>query len=448
MKIATYNVNGIGSRQARLLEWLARESPDVVCLQELKAPDDRFPAAALRQAGYGAIWHGQRRGTASRSSRAAPTRSRSGVGCRAIPTTRTAATSRRRSTACVVGCLYLPNGNPQPGPKFDYKLAWFERLIAARARCCTSRASRSCSPATSTWCRRDFDIYNPKSWRKDALLQPESRAPTSACSRRAGSMHLRTLHPDERIYTFWDYFRKHWPRNAGLRIDHLLLSSELAPRLLDADVDRGCAVRPARAITPPRGCSSVKPTRPRRRGARERNRRAERAYSKTLVCRDTSGQFQSALAQHSGNVPAPFLAHVRVVVQVELAVGTTLKAGAPPSGPDRGVSHRHLAPDLAGPCAAAASRDDVQIHDRSQRGSEDSRCGGAVCGTGQSEQERHEIRIGMAHTTAARRSPPERPGSYQIRRLPALAPPAELPCGPEELHGADRARPPEPGHFA
>ena len=109
---------------------------------------------------------------------------------------------------------------------------------------------------------------------------------------------------------------------------------------------------------------------------------------------------------------------------------TTLKAAGSTVWPGpRGVA-QHLAPDLAGPCAAAASRDDVQIRDRSQRGSEDSRCGGAVCGTGQSEQERHEIRIGMAHTTAARRSPPERPGSYQIRRLPALAPPAELPCGP------------------
>jgi len=236
MKIATYNVNGIGSRQARLLEWLARESPDVVCLQELKAPDNRFPAAALRQAGYGAIWHGQPswNGVAILARGADPVEIRRG-----LPGDPDDTHSRYIEAAVaglVVGCLYLPNGNPQPGPKFDYKLAWFERLIQ-HARGLYESGKPVVLGGDFNVVPTDFDIYNPKSWKKDALLQPASRAAYQRLLAQGWIDALRARHPDVPIYTFWDYFRNHWARNAGLRIDHLLLSSELAPRLLDANVD-------------------------------------------------------------------------------------------------------------------------------------------------------------------------------------------------------------------
>jgi exodeoxyribonuclease-3 len=175
MKIATYNVNGIGSRQARLLEWLARESPDVVRLQELKAPDNRFPAAALRQAGYGAIWHGQTswNGVAILARGADPVEIRRG-----LPGDPDDTHSRYIEAAVaglVVGCLYLPNGNPQPGPKFDYKLAWFERLIQ-HARGLYESGKPVVLGGDFNVVPTDFDIYSPKSWKKDALLQPASRA--------------------------------------------------------------------------------------------------------------------------------------------------------------------------------------------------------------------------------------------------------------------------------
>ncbi|HLB85773.1 MAG TPA: exodeoxyribonuclease III, partial [Steroidobacteraceae bacterium] len=137
----------------------------------------------------------------------------------------------------IVGCLYLPNGNPQPGPKFDYKLAWFERFNEHAQTLLKSRQPVILAGDYNV-VPTDFDIYNPKSWRKDALLQPQTRAAYQRLLDQGWTDALRARHPEERIYTFWDYFRDHWARNSGLRIDHLLLSEELAPRLVDANVDR------------------------------------------------------------------------------------------------------------------------------------------------------------------------------------------------------------------
>ena len=238
LKVATFNVNGIRSRLQPLLAWLEREKPDIACLQELKAPDDAFPVDAIRDAGYGSIWHGQRswNGVAILARGAAPVERRRG-----LPGDPDDTHSRYLEASVhglVVGCLYLPNGNPQPGPKFDYKLAWFDRLIRhARA------LYRSGTPVVlcgdyNVVPTDELDIYNPRSWRKDALLQPESRARYETLLAQGWTDALRALHPDEKIFTFWDYFRQHWERDAGLRIDHLLLNAALAPTLREAGVDR------------------------------------------------------------------------------------------------------------------------------------------------------------------------------------------------------------------
>jgi exodeoxyribonuclease-3 len=237
MKIATFNVNGIGSRLPRLLEWLDRERPDAACLQELKAPDAAFPRQALRDAGYEAIWHGQRswNGVAILARGGAPVEIRRG-----LPGDDTDEQSRYLEAAVggvLLACLYLPNGNPQPGPKFDYKLAWFDRLIAHAAGLAASGQPVVLAGDFNV-VPTDADIYNPKSWRKDALLQPATRAAFFELLSQGWTDALRELHPDEPIYTFWDYFRNHWPRDAGLRIDHLLLSPSLRPRLVAAGVDR------------------------------------------------------------------------------------------------------------------------------------------------------------------------------------------------------------------
>lgn len=237
MKIATFNINGINSRLPALLAWLQREQPDVACLQELKTPDERFPAAALRDAGYGAIWHGQVswNGVAILARGTKPLEIRRGLPGDDLDTH-----SRYLEAAVegvLVACLYLPNGNPQPGPKFAYKLAWFERLIRhARGLCKLDHPVVLAGDFNVV--PTDYDIYNPKSWRKDALLQPESRAAYARLLAQGWTDALRTLHPERPMFTFWDYFRNHWQRDAGLRIDHLLLNPALAPRLRDAGVHR------------------------------------------------------------------------------------------------------------------------------------------------------------------------------------------------------------------
>jgi exodeoxyribonuclease III len=237
LKIATFNVNGIRSRLPHLLQWLDKEQPDIACLQELKAPDEAFPVAGIRAAGYGALWHGQRswNGVAILSRGMDPLESRRGLP--GDPSDKHSRYLEAAAHGVIVGCLYLPNGNPQPGPKFDYKLKWFARLIRHAAKLYESGHPVVLAGDYNVVPTDELDIYNPKSWRKDALLQPESRECYARLLAQGWTDALRALHPDERIYTFWDYFRQHWERNSGLRIDHLLLNAELAPRLKHAGVD-------------------------------------------------------------------------------------------------------------------------------------------------------------------------------------------------------------------
>jgi exodeoxyribonuclease-3 len=237
MKIATFNVNGVKTRLPNLLQWLEREQPDVACLQELKALDEGFPQAALLAAGYHALWRGQRswNGVAILARGVEPVAIR-----RELPGDPGDDHARYLEAAVdgvVVACLYLPNGNPQPGPKFDYKLAWFDRLIAHAA---TLQGSEHPVVIAGDYnvVPTDFDIYNPRSWLKDALLQPESRERYQRLLQQGWLDSIRHLHPDDAVFTFWDYFRKHWDRDAGLRIDHLLLNAKLAPCLVAAGVDR------------------------------------------------------------------------------------------------------------------------------------------------------------------------------------------------------------------
>lgn len=237
MKIATYNVNGVNGRLPVLLRWLEETRPDVVCLQELKAPEEKFPLQAIQDAGYSAIWHGQKswNGVAI-LSRKGPIREIK----RVLPGDPEDLHSRyieAEVNNMVIGCLYLPNGNPVPGPKFDYKMRWFERLIL--------HASELVSSGTPVILTGDFnvmptekDVYKPERWVEDALFRPEVRAAFKKLLEQGWTDALRKLYPDETIYTFWDYFRDAYGRNAGLRIDHFLLNPKVEDRLLKAGVDR------------------------------------------------------------------------------------------------------------------------------------------------------------------------------------------------------------------
>src|SRR5688572_32532642 len=226
LRVATYNVNGVRGRLANLLEWLDKASPDIACLQELKSIESGFPYAQVKEAGYGALVHGQRswNGVAILSKGSVPIESG-----RALPGDLKDDHARYLEAAVqglVVACLYLPNGNPQPGPKFDYKLAWFERLIR-HAKGLVKSKHPVVLAGDFNVVPTDFDIYSPKSWRKDALLQPESRECYQRLLAQGWTDSIRHLYPEGRIYTFWDYFRQHWQRNSGLRIDHLLLNPAL-----------------------------------------------------------------------------------------------------------------------------------------------------------------------------------------------------------------------------
>jgi exodeoxyribonuclease-3 len=237
MKIATYNVNGVNGRLPVLLRWLAEARPDVVCLQELKAPQDRFPTDAIEAAGYHAIWHGQKswNGVAILSRTGAPVETRRG-----LPGDPADVHSRYIEAAVnglLVAGLYLPNGNPRPGPKFEYKLAWFERLIAHAAELIATGMPVMIAGDFNV-IPTDRDVYKPERWLDDALFAPDVRAAWFRLLDQGWIDALRTMHPDETIYTFWDYFRNAYARNAGLRIDHILLSPALARRLVRAEVDR------------------------------------------------------------------------------------------------------------------------------------------------------------------------------------------------------------------
>lgn len=237
MKIATFNVNGINGRLSVLLRWLAEAEPDVVCLQELKAPQGKFPEAAIRDAGYGAIWHGQKswNGVAILARGADPIETRRG-----LPGDEEDTQSRYIEAAVkgvLIGCLYLPNGNPAPGPKFDYKLLWFERLTVYAAELLAHKIPVALVGDFNVM-PTELDVYKPERWLDDALFRPEIRQAFHDLVAQGWTDALREMHPGERIYTFWDYFRNAWGRNAGLRLDHLLLSPQLAERLDAAGVDR------------------------------------------------------------------------------------------------------------------------------------------------------------------------------------------------------------------
>jgi exodeoxyribonuclease-3 len=237
MKIATYNVNGVNGRLPVLLRWLEERQPDVVCLQELKALQEKLPETAIRDAGYGVIWHGQKswNGVAILARDADPIEIR-----RALPGDPDDQHSRYIEAAVnglIVGCLYLPNGNPAPGPKFDYKLRWFDRLIAHGVELMESGAPVVLCGDYNVM-PTELDVYKPERWVDDALFRPEVRDAFHRLKAQGWTDALRKLHPDQRIYTFWDYFRNAFVRDAGLRIDHFLLSPKLARRLVTAEVDR------------------------------------------------------------------------------------------------------------------------------------------------------------------------------------------------------------------
>ncbi len=236
MKIATYNVNGINGRLPVLLRWLELAEPDVVCLQELKAPQEKFPLKPIRDVGYEAVWHGQSRwnGVAllSRVGEIHETR-------RGLPGDPKDVQSRYIEAAIngvLVACLYLPNGNPRPGPKFDFKLRWFDRLRAHMQTLVDLDAPVVVAGDFNVM-PTDLDVYAPERWREDALFAPEVRAAWHRLLDDGWKDAIRMLHSDETIYTFWKYWRQSFERNAGLRIDHFLLNPAAANQLVATEVD-------------------------------------------------------------------------------------------------------------------------------------------------------------------------------------------------------------------
>jgi exodeoxyribonuclease-3 len=237
MKIATYNVNGVNGHLPVLLRWLQETTPDIACLQELKAPQEKFPEQALLDAGYKALWHGQKswNGVAilSRHDQLLELR-------RVLPGDPEDSHSRYIEASVgniVVGCLYLPNGNPAPGPKFDYKLSWFKRLTTHAADLLASKKPVLLTGDFNVM-PTELDVYKPESWTEDALFRPETRQAFATLMAQGWTDAVRKLYPEEKIYTFWDYFRNAYGRNAGLRIDHFLLSPTISHRLTAAGVDR------------------------------------------------------------------------------------------------------------------------------------------------------------------------------------------------------------------
>lgn len=237
MKIATYNVNGINARLPVLLRWLEETKPDVVCLQELKAPLEKIPEQAIKDAGYHAIWHGQKswNGVAILSRNEPPEEIR-----RALPGDAEDINSRyieAKVNDIIIGCLYLPNGNPSPGPKFDYKMRWFERFTLHTAELLASDVPVILTGDFNVM-PTELDVYKPERWVNDALFRPEVRAAFRTITEQGWTDAIRKLYPDEVIYTYFDFFRDAFARNAGLRIDHFLLSPHFDKRLLAGGVNR------------------------------------------------------------------------------------------------------------------------------------------------------------------------------------------------------------------
>jgi len=238
MIIATYNVNGVNGRLPVLLRWLSEEKPDVVCLQELKSPDEKFPVQALLDAGYTSIWHGQK--------------SWNGVAIlcknkfqltevnRGLPGDREDLQSRyiqAMVNGIMIVCVYFPNGNPAPGPKFDYKMAWFKRFII-KARSVIKLKSPVILIGDFNVVPTELDAYKPETWVKDAVFFPEPRAAYQRLLKQGWIDSIRKLYPNDKIFTYWDYFRNAYNRDAGIRMDHILLSPDLEKRLKAGGIHR------------------------------------------------------------------------------------------------------------------------------------------------------------------------------------------------------------------
>src|SRR5262245_43196358 len=237
MKIATFNINNINKRLENLLDWLAAAEPDIVCLQELKATDRQFPRSAVEAAGYGAVWRGQStwNGVAILARGAEPVLTR--LELPGDPDDSQARYIEAAVGGVLIASLYAPNGNPQPGPKFDYKLAWHERLNAHAAELFVAGVPVVLAGDYNVT-PEPRDIYATKSYDTNALVQPQSRAAYQRLLAQGWVDAIRKKHPDDTVYTFWDYMRNRWPRDAGLRLDHILLSKKTARRLAAAGVDR------------------------------------------------------------------------------------------------------------------------------------------------------------------------------------------------------------------
>lgn len=238
MKIATYNVNGVNGRLPVLLRWLAEASPDVACLQELKTSDDKFPEQAIKEAGYNAIWHGQK------SWNGVAILTRNGIEASEVRkgmTVNSEDIQSRYIEAKIKGitiiCLYLPNGNPAPGPKFDYKMAWLN-MLTGHAQKLLKKGAPVIMAGDYNIVPTDLDAYKPERWVKDAVFFPEPRAVYKNLLDQGWVDAIRTLYPEEKIYTYWDYFRNAFSRDAGIRMDHFLLSPDLKKKLIAGGVDR------------------------------------------------------------------------------------------------------------------------------------------------------------------------------------------------------------------
>ena len=237
MKIATYNINGINGRLDNLLRWLKQADPDIVCLQELKCESRAFPEKALKDAGYNAVWQGQK----SWNGVAILSKTEIQELLRDLPGDDDEFTHSRYIEAftggMVIGCIYLPNGNPFPGPKFDYKLRWFKRL-ADHAKELVNRNLPVLLVGDYNVMPTDLDTYKPEKYVNNALFQPESKAAYESLISQGWTDGIRHLYPNQRIYTFWDYLRNAYQRDAGLRLDHFLLNPAIAKQLRAAGVDK------------------------------------------------------------------------------------------------------------------------------------------------------------------------------------------------------------------
>lgn len=237
MRIATFNINDVNKRLDNLLDWLAETAPDVACLQELKADQEAFPVEPLRALGYEAVWRGQRtwNGVAILVRRAEPVLTRSGLP--GDPGDTQARYIEAAVRGVLVACLYLPNGNPWPGPKFDYKLAWFDRLLE-HAQALIASGAPVVLAGDYNVVPTEADLYPNHSWQDDALLAPQARAAYARLLEQGWVDGLRAIHPSGPLWTFWSYRRARWSADKGLRLDHLLISPALAEKLVEAGVDR------------------------------------------------------------------------------------------------------------------------------------------------------------------------------------------------------------------